>query len=286
MWGRDGDSSGVSQPSLHEPDGQKVLRCKLLADMLRSVPDPVNNEPSARGHSTVFATTHWSVVLRAGENHSPQSTAALERLCRTYWFPLFAFIRRRGHGEEDAKDLTQQFFASLLARNDFRTVNAGKGKFRTFLLASLTHFLSNERDRAHAAKRGGGQPPISFDEMTPEQWRRYEPATHLAPDQLFDQRWAMTLLHTGLMRLEAEMQSAGKGQQFQALKPFLTDEPGAGEYAAVAQRLGGTSQSVAVAVHRLRQRYRELVRAEVAQTVASPLEVEEEMRHLLAALNV
>lgn len=235
---------------------------------------------------STFATTHWSLVLRAGDTHSPQSMAALERLCRTYWFPLFAFIHRWGHSEEDAKDLTQKFFASLLARNDFRTVNASKGRFRTFLLVSLTHFLSNERDRAHATKRGGGQTAISFDEMTPEQWRRYEPATNLSPDQLFDQRWAMTLLSAGLKRLEAEMFAAGKQQQFQALKAFLTNEPAEGEYAAVAHRIGGTNQSVAVAVHRLRQRYRELVRAEVAQTVSSPLEVEEEMRHLRAALNV
>lgn len=232
----------------------------------------------------MFATTHWSVVLRAGETHSPESSAALERLCRNYWFPLFAFIRRKGHREEDARDLTQQFFASLLARKDLRTVRASKGRFRTFLLAAMTHFLSNERDRAHAAKRGGGQVPVSFDEMTPEELRRYEPATHLTPDKLFDQRWAMTLLGTALTRLREEMESAGKAQQFQALKTFLTNEPDEGDYATVARRLGGTNQSIAVAVHRLRQRYRALVRAEVAHTVSSPIEVEEEMRHLFAAL--
>lgn len=237
------------------------------------------------GQSPVFATTHWSVVLQAGEERTAQGQAALETLCRTYWFPLFAFLRRKGHTEADAKDLTQQFFALLLERRDFQTVDARKGKFRTFLLTSLMHFLSNERDRAQAAKRGGGKIIISLDAIPPEQFQRYEPATELSPDKLFDQRWAMALLETAVARLQAEMAAAGKADVFEQLKVFLTTEPREGQYAAVATRLGCASASVAVMVHRLRQRYRELVRAEVANTVSSPLEVEEEMRHLSAALN-
>ncbi len=233
----------------------------------------------------VFATTHWSVVLQAGESHSAQGSVALEKLCRTYWYPLYAFILRQGRTEADAKDLTQQFFARLLERNDFQAVDARKGKFRTFLLASLTHFLSNQRDYMQAAKRGGGRTMISLDSITEEQWHRLEPATDLSPDKLFDQRWAMTLLEQAVSQLREEMVAASKAEQFEQVKTFLTNEPQEGEYAAVAERLGSTSQSVAVAVHRLRQRYRDLVRVEVAHTVSSPLEVEEEMRHLFAALN-
>lgn len=247
--------------------------------------DPDQSAAAFPEQKPFFATTHWSVVLQAGENHSAQGVAALEKLCRAYWFPLFVFIRRKGHGEADAKDLTQKFFTLLLERNDFQTVNARKGKFRTFLLAALTHFLSNERDHARAAKRGGGQLLVSLDEMTPDQLQRFEPASDLSPDKLFDQRWAITLLEQAVAKLQVEMMAGGKAGQYEQLKTFLTNEPHADEYAAVAQQLGSTSQSVAVAVHRLRQRYRELVRAEVAQTVSCPTEVEEEMRHLCAALN-
>jgi len=249
------------------------------------MPDPEERNPLFGAAKPVFATTHWSVVLQAGESQSSQGTAALEELCRTYWYPLYAFIRRQGRTEEDAKDLTQQFFARLLERKDFQNVEARKGKFRTFLLAALSHFLSNERDYAQAAKRGGGKTIISLDEMTPDQLRRFEPASNLSPDKLFDQRWAMTLLEHAVARLREENSAAGKARPFELLKTFLTNEPGENEYANVAERLGSTTQSVAVAVHRLRQRYRELVRAEVAHTVSSPLEVDEEMRHLYAALN-
>jgi RNA polymerase sigma-70 factor (ECF subfamily) len=247
--------------------------------------NPDQSDAESAQRNPVFATTHWSVVLQAGENHSAQGSVALERLCRTYWYPLYAFIHRQGRPEADAKDLTQEFFARLLERNDFQAVDARKGKFRTFLLASLTHFLSNQRDHAQAAKRGGGKAIISLDAITEEQWHRLEPATDLSPDKLFDQRWAITLLEQAASQLREEMAAAGKVEPFEQLKTFLTNEPQEGEYAAVAERLGSTSQAVAVAVHRMRQRYRELVRVEVAHTVSSPLEVEEEMRHLYAALN-
>jgi DNA-directed RNA polymerase specialized sigma24 family protein len=235
--------------------------------------------------SPSFATTHWSVVMLAGEGVSPQSSAALERLCRTYWYPLYSFIRRKGYREQDAEDLTQQFFTTLLERRDFDRVAPHKGKFRTFLLTSLTHFLSNERDRAQAVKRGSGQALISLDELRANPGYRDEPACDLAPDKLFDLRWATTVLKQALEQLRADSTRAGKGEQFDQLKKYLTDEPAAGEYAALAASLGMTSQSLAVAVHRLRVRYREFVRAEVLQTVSSPLELEEELRHLYAVLN-
>ena len=246
--------------------------------------DHEHDGPSLPRHA-VFDTTHWSVVLQAGEGHSIEGVAALEKLCRTYWFPLYAFIRRKGYPEEDAKDFTQQFFISLLERKDLQNVSARKGRFRTFLLASLNHFLSNERDRASTAKRGGGRKIISLDAVAPEQFQHFAPATDLSPDKLFDQRWAMALLGEAASKLQAEMVAEGKAEQFEQLKIYLTEEPRTGDYATVAQKLNCTTQSVAVAVHRLRQRYRELVRMEVANTVSSPIEVEEEMRHLYAALN-
>ena len=232
-----------------------------------------------------FQTTHWSVVLLAGREPSAGRAAALEKLCRAYWHPIYAFARRKGSGEEDAKDLTQQFFARLLERNDFAGVDPQKGKFRTFLLASFTHFLANEHDRASALKRGGGKIIFSLDELLSDQHNKFEPAGGCSPANLFDQRWAMAVLEQALTRLKTEMSATGKAGQFEGLKTFLTADAGEGEYAAVAQKLGVADSSVAVLVHRLRQRYRELVRAEVAQTVSSPTELEEEMRHLFQMLN-
>lgn len=231
-----------------------------------------------------FDTTHWSVVTLAGKTQSPESRLALEKLCHSYWPPLYAFIRRQGFPDIEAEDLTQEFFASLLRRNEFEGVDPRKGKFRTFLLSALTHFLSNQRDRARAAKRGGGQPLLSLDELREEQKRYLEPAHDLSPDKLFDQRWAMTVLEQALGQLRREMDGEGKSAVFHELKAFLTDDADPGDYQAVATKLGATNQSVAVMVHRLRKRYRELVRAEVAHTVCNPIEVEDELRHLASAL--
>jgi DNA-directed RNA polymerase specialized sigma24 family protein len=223
--------------------------------------------------------------MRAGDEGSAEVPAALEKLCQTYWFPIFAFARRQGYTEEDAKDLTQAFFARLLERKDLQKLDPSKGKFRTFLLTSLTHFLSNHRDHLGAAKRGAGTTTVSLDAIPPEQFQRLEPAAaQLAPDQLFDQRWAMAVLEAAVLRLRAEMETAGKAVQFEVLKLFLTDQPRDGEYEASARQLGWATQSVAVAVHRMRQRYRELVREVVANTVSSPFEVEEELRYLQVAL--
>jgi DNA-directed RNA polymerase specialized sigma24 family protein len=232
-----------------------------------------------------FSTTRWSVVLTAGRELSPESEAALEKLCRAYWHPVCSFARRKGWNDEDAKDLTQQFFASLLERKDFSGLDPRKGRFRTFLLTAFTHFLANEHDRATAQKRGGGRTVISLDQFPPDELGKVSPVTAVAPDTIYDVRWAQTILQAALRQLKEGMSRADKQNQFDALKQFLTANAAAGDYALVAQRLGVEEAAAPVLVHRLRQRFRELVRAEVAQTVSSPLEMEEEMRYLFAVLN-
>ena len=216
---------------------------------------------------------------------APESASALETLCRTYWYPLYAYVRRRGHSPEEAEDLTQEFFARLLASNDLSGVDRSKGKFRSFLLAAINHFLANEWDRATAAKRGGNQILISLDDENAEERYRMEPAAEVGPEKLFERSWARTLLAQGLARLRVEYAADGKTQQFEQIRCFLTEETGEGGYAAVAARLNMSTGAVAVAVHRMRQRYRELVRQEIAQTVTTPVELETEIRHLLAALS-
>ena len=232
-----------------------------------------------------FYTTHWSVVLLAGQTTSPESSAALEKLCRAYWTPVYFFARRKGYGDADAKDLTQQFFTRLLARNDFAGLDASKGKFRTFLLAAFMHFLANEFDRASALKRGGGQIALPLDDLSDEQLAQFSSAENFPPAQLFDKNWALAVLAQSLANLKAEMARAGKSPHFDALKVFLTADGVAADYAGVAQKLGVATNSVPVLVHRLRQRFRELVRVELAQTVATPSDLDEEMRHLFAVLN-
>jgi RNA polymerase sigma-70 factor (ECF subfamily) len=232
-----------------------------------------------------FSTTHWSVVRLAGGETSAQSAAALEKLCRAYWQPIFFFARRKGWGEEDAKDLTQQFFARLLERNDFQNLDPGRGKFRTFLLSAFTHFLANEYDRINALKRGGGQKFISLEAFAPEELGDVSADPQAAPGLVYDRNWASTIVQSALRALRQEMTAAGKATQFETLKPFLTAAAGEADYAAAAPSLGVSASSVPVLVHRLRQRYRELVRDEVAQTVSSPVELEEEMRHLFEVLN-
>lgn len=224
--------------------------------------------------------------MLAGKTHSPQSAEALEKLCRTYWLPLYSFVRGKGFGPEDAQDLTQQFFLSLLARNDFSVVDPGKGKFRTFLLSSLTHFLANEWDRSRAAKRGGGKIILSLEQIKAEESCQFELSHQISPDKIFDQRWAVAVLEQALLQMETEFFEQGKQRLFEELKPFLTNDPNEGDYSAVAVRVGMSSQNIAVTVFRIRKRYGELVRSEVAHTVASPLDLEDEMRHLFRALNI
>ena len=240
--------------------------------------------PSSRPPG-LFATTHWSVVLAAGWHDSPQTAEALEKLCRTYWLPIYAYIRRKGHTPEDAQDLTQEFFARLLAKQGLEDVSPLKGKFRSFLLASVNHLLSDEWDRATRKKRGGGRELISFDAQTAEERCRLEPADELTPERIFERRWALALVEQVLSRLEQEHVKAGKAALFGVLKEFLTGGKESQDYHAAAERLGITEGAVRVAVHRLRQRFGELFRDEVADTLASPEEIHAEMRYLLAVLS-
>lgn len=230
-----------------------------------------------------FAATRWTVVLTAGHGQSPQARRALEELCRTYWRPLYAYVRRRGYSVADAEDLTQEFLARLLAKNYLADVHREKGKFRSFLLASLKHFLANEWDKAQAQKRGGGEVLIPIDVKTAETACAFEPADNLTAEKVFERRWALTLLELVLQRLREEYVQDGKEKLFEQLKPTLTEASRSVAYAEIAKRLGMSEGAVKVAVHRLRRRYRELLRAEIADTVAGPEEVEEELRALFAA---
>jgi RNA polymerase sigma-70 factor (ECF subfamily) len=236
--------------------------------------------------SAQFTTTHWSVVLLAGQAaSSPESAGALEQLCRAYWPPIYYFARRKGHGDADAKDLTQQFFARLIERNDFAGLDPAKGKFRTFLLAAFSHFLANEYDRANALKRGGGKVVIPLEELLEHKQPPAEVSLESTPAADYDRHWAMAVLSQAMERVKAELARAGKQAYFETLKSFLTADGQAADYGAAAERLGVAAASVPVFVHRLRKRYRELVREQVAQTVATPADLEEEMRHLFHVLN-
>ena len=230
-----------------------------------------------------FATTHWSMVLSAGRGRSPESSRALATLCENYWFPLYAFVRRAGHTAEDAQDLTQEFFARLLAQDVLMKADRRKGKFRSFLLAALKHFLADEWDRARAQKRGGGQPVISFDALDAETRYRLEPASDLTPERMFEKQWALSLLDHVLSRLDAEMAAVGKSTLFETLKDTLTGSRSS-TYAAIGVELGMSEGAVKVAAHRLRRRYRALLREEIAQTVTGADEIAEEIHYLLSCL--
>lgn len=247
----------------------------------------------AKGHNrrpeqearAVFCTTHWSVVLTAGQHSNPESGSALERLCQIYWLPVYAYIRRRGYDPEDAEDLTQEFFAGLLARNGLERVSPAKGKFRSFLLASVNHLLSDARDRARRQKRGGGKPLLSIDTQAAEEGCSLESIHQWTPETLFDRRWAQALVEAVLGQLEQETAQVGKGAHFGVLKAFLAAGKKGPNYEAAAARLGITPGAARVAVHRLRQRFGQLFREAVAETVDSPEEIEPEMRYLLTVLS-
>jgi RNA polymerase sigma factor (sigma-70 family) len=235
-------------------------------------------EPQA--HGGVFATTHWSVVLAAGGHDTPQSAAALEQLCRTYWYPLYAYVRRRGYAHEDAQDLTQGFLAQLLERDSFAHVDRSKGRFRSFLLAAVNHFMADERERAAAQKRGGGRSNLSFDAVRAEQRYREQAVEERSPDKLFEHQWALALLDRVFVRLEQEFREEGKAEAFDQLRGFIVAGTSDVTYAQVAQKLGMTAEAVKKAVQRMRRRYQRLFREEIAQTVEDPAEVEDELRHL------
>jgi RNA polymerase sigma factor (sigma-70 family) len=230
-----------------------------------------------------FVTTHWSVVLSAREPASPQTSAALETLCRTYWYPLYAFLRRQGRPPHDAQDLTQGFFARLLQKDYLRAAAREKGKFRTFLLVALKRFLANEWDREHAQKRGGFALVIPIDQEFAESRLAADPSPNVQPDMLYDRQWAMTLLERTMAQLQEEYVASGRAKLFEYLQSCLGRDESALPYADIAARLNLTEPAVKMAVHRLRARYREILRAEIAHTVSSPEEVEEEVRHLFSA---
>jgi len=231
--------------------------------------------------SAQFATTHWSTVLAAGDSASPGSREALEKLCRAYWYPLYAFVRRKGEPPEDAKDLTQAFFERFIEKRFLRGVAMERGRFRTFLLTALTRFLADEWDRVKATKRGGSFEFISLDSPALEERYRADASSKESPERHFDRLWAEVVMDRALALLEEEHRAAGKGDQFELLAGFLSRPPDDGEYAAVGERLGLNNHAVAVAVGRLRERYRALIRAELANTVESPAEAEAELRYLI-----
>jgi len=239
----------------------------------------------AEGRSGIFATTHWSVVLAAGQSADAHASAALEQLCRAYWYPLYAFVRRLGYGPHDAQDLTQGFFMRLVEKDYLADVDRRKGRFRSFLLAAIKHFLADERDKAKTQKRGGGQFPISLDAQVAEDRFRLEPAHELTPEKLFERRWALSLLAKVFDRLAQDYAQADKGELFQVIQEFLAPGAETAGYASAARRLNMNEGAVRMAVHRLRQRYGELFREEVAHTVADPSEIEDEMRHLRKVLS-
>lgn len=244
---------------------------------------PENSTHATGPPRDYFATTRWTVVLAAGSRSAPQADVALEELCRTYWFPLYAYVRRHGHSREDAEDLTQSFFARFLQKNYLEKLRGEHGRFRAFLLASLKHFLANEWDRARRQKRGGGVPPLSLDWQDADSRYQIDPADHLSPDKIYDRAWAVTLLERVIGRLREEHAAEGKAWLFEGLKPFLMMGRSDMPHAQAAAGLAMTEGAVRVAVHRLRRRYRELLREEIGQTLSDPAQVEEEMRALLSA---
>ena len=232
-----------------------------------------------------FATTHWSVVLTAGQSRAPGAAEALEKLCRAYWRPLYAYVRRRSYNPHDAQDLTQEFFSRFLEKNYLKSVARERGKFRSFLLASMNHFLANEWDKAKAHKRGGRVQFISIEWTAEDPLHRLDVSTDISPEKIYERQWALTLLDLVLNCLRDEFAAAGKSDFFERLKLYLTGDKGAMTYLELAAELQTTVGAIKTAVHRMRRRYRELLHDEVAQTVASEREVEEELRALLAALN-
>ena len=238
----------------------------------------------ARSNQPRFATTHWSVISAAGKSSSPQQKQALETLCQSYWFPLYAYLRRRGYDTHQAEDLTQAFFAHILEKKDLQTADPKHGKFRSFLLVRLKYFLSDERDRAQAKKRGGGKNVLSLSIQNAEGQYALEPAIQLSPEMLFEKSWALTVLERTMGRLEAEMAEKNKQKLFDCLKVYLTTDKDVISYQNMAAELEVTEGSVRVAVHRLRRRYRKLLRDEIAQTVGGEDQIDEEMECLFAAL--
>ncbi len=265
------------------------LPCERLFSWIANVPanDQVTSVTgvgsSARNGAVAFTTTHWSVVLEA-QGQSPAAQEALEKLCRTYWRPVYSFIRPEGTGPEQAEDLTQSFFALLLERRNFDAVRKEKGRLRSYLLTSLKHFLVSEHRRATTVKRGKGQQPVPLEELAAIGRAGIEPADHLSADRIYERRWALTLMEQVLRRLKDEYCTAGNAALFDSLKQLLPDELGAPSRAEIALQLGMTDNALRQAFHRFRQRYQLLLREEIGHTVAVASDVEDELRHLINVL--
>jgi RNA polymerase sigma factor (sigma-70 family) len=247
------------------------------------------NGQAAEGDSTayigpVFPTTHWSVVLSVGDAQSSASQDALEKLCRAYWYPLYAFVRRRSYGVEEAKDLTQGFFERLLEKSVLEIAARDRGRFRSFLLTLLKHFLADEHFRQAALKRGGSVTFVTFEEAEAEVRFQAGLAVAVSPERSFDQAWAQSVMGNALRQLRLEQEADGKAELFDSLKPFLARRAREGEYSELGQRLGLNAHAMAEAVSRLRQRYRECVRMEIAHTVATQAKIDEEMHYLIEVL--
>jgi RNA polymerase sigma-70 factor (ECF subfamily) len=231
-----------------------------------------------------FQTTKWSMVLSARDGDATEARATLETLCATYWYPLYAFVRRKGHDVDAAQDLVQGFFTNLLEKGDLAAVERSKGKFRSFLMAACTHYLANQANHDRARKRGGGRSPISIDRLAAEGRYGCEPAHTLTAELLFERQWALALLQNVLKNLAAEMTQAGKLHHYEALRPVLLGEAKRTSYSAIAATLNLTENAARVAAHRIRRRYRELLREEVARTLADPADLDEEIRSLFSSL--
>ncbi len=233
-----------------------------------------------------FPSTQWSLVLIAGQGSSEESRQALAKLCRLYWYPLYAFVRREGYDPDEAQDLTQAFFTRLLEKKYLKDYQRERGRFRSFLLTALKHFLSNERDRSHAQKRGGGASLLSLDAVMEAGERRYslEPRSDLTPERIFERQWALTVLDQVFLRLRGESDESGKKQQFELMKPFLVGAEDRIPYKDLASELNTTEGGLKVAIHRLRRRFREILRDEISQTVVHAGEVQEEIRYLISVL--
>ena len=244
-----------------------------------------NSPTSSPGPGSRFAATRWTIVLAAADkSEGSRSRRALEELAQAYWFPLYAFVRRQGYAVHDAQDLTQEFFAQLIAKRSLAAADQARGRFRTFLLSSLKHFLANEWDKSTAQKRGGGRPTLALDALDAESRYTLEPVDAMTPDLVFDRRWALAVLDQVMARLQSEYVCNGHAALFASLRPALTGDHQSQPYADLAEHLDMTEGAVKVAAHRLRRRYREIMRDEIAQTVAGPEEIEDELRHLLDSL--
>jgi RNA polymerase sigma-70 factor (ECF subfamily) len=244
----------------------------------------MSSQATAGEAPRLFPPTRWSVVLAATRRHSPESASAMEAICRAYWYPLYAYVRRCGQPPHDAQDLTQEFFARLLEHHWLDTADPGKGRLRTFLITALKHFMHKEWRRASAQKRGGGRTPVELDTACAESQYAEDPAAGLAPDAAYDRQWALTLLDLTVKRLAGEFADAGRAGDFEVLKGCLLAAHGNIDYADVATRLKLQPGAARVAVHRLRKRFREIYREEITQTLAEGTDLEEELRHLAAAL--